>query len=205
MTAAAVVLAAGRGERLGGVAKALLRRHEVTFLEGIAGTLRAVGGGPLVVVVGAPHGEAVAAHARTLTGVGAVAIVANPDPGRGMASSIALGFAALAGADRDPDAEPERVSAAFLWPVDHPAVEAATLVALARALGGHEVARPVSGGRRGHPPLIARRAWDRLARCDQIDGGARAVISTLDVVDVAVDDPGVVRDIDTPADREALR
>ena len=31
----------------------------------------------------------------------------------------------------------------------------------------------------------------------------RAVMATLDVTDVPVDDPGVVRDVDTPADREA--
>lgn len=194
VVSAAVVLAAGAGSRLGGVPKALLVHEGQTFLERIAGSLRAVERGRLVVVVGPPFGDLVTAHARTLAGE--VVIVTNPDPARGMASSIALGFAAL---PTLPD-----IGEAFLWPVDHPFVRVATLQALAHARGGHEVARPVYQGRRGHPPLIARRRWAELAGCDRIEGGARAVIAALDVVDVPVDDPGVVRDIDTPEDREAV-
>jgi len=183
---AAVVLAAGSGTRLGGVAKALLRKQDRTFLEHIVASLR----GPVIVVVGPPYGDAVAEHARAL----GVEVVINPDPARGMASSIALGFAAL----------PASADAAFLWPVDHPIIARGTLEVLEAAIGGHEVARPVYAARRGHPPLIARGCWKQLAACDQIEGGARAVIATLDAVDVPVDDPGVVRDIDTPADRAAL-
>lgn len=190
MTAAAVVVAAGSGTRLGGVAKALLRAGDRSFLEHI---VRAVRGGPLVVVVGPPFGDAVTEHARTLDD--SVTIVVNPDPARGMASSIALGFAALETCPAD---------AAWLWPVDHPVIARATLETLASTLGGHDVARPVYQGRGGHPPLIARGGWRALAGCDQVDGGARAVIAKLDVVDVPVDDPGVVRDIDTPEDRQAL-
>jgi molybdenum cofactor cytidylyltransferase len=191
-------LAAGAGTRLGGVAKALLRGDDATFLQRIEATLRSVDGGPLVVVVAAPFGEQVTAHAREIDRE--VVIVNNPDPARGMASSIALGFAALQSSSRLGG-----VDAAYLWPVDHPFVSVATLEALEAAIGGHDVARPVYHHdgivRGGHPPLIARTCWKQLAACDQAEGGARAVISKLDVVDVAVDDSGVVRDIDTPEDR----
>lgn len=192
---AAVVLAAGSGSRLGGVAKAMLRTGERTFLSQIVELVRSIDGGPVIVVVGPPYGEAVAEHARSLTGV-EIAVVENPDPARGMASSVALGFAGL-----ESWSEP---SSAYLWPVDHPLVKRATLEALERAMGSRGVARPTYRGRGGHPPLIARGKWSRFATCDEVEGGARAVMAKLDVVDVPVDDPGVVRDIDTPEDRQVL-
>lgn len=188
----AVVLAAGSGTRLGGVAKALLRDGEQTFLERIVATLEAIDCQETVVVVGPPYGDAVAEHARALD----AQVIVNPQPERGMASSIALGFEALLEAFR----RLGTVNAAWLWPVDHPFVEVDTLRALEAALDKHDVARPRFDGRGGHPPLIAKRAWERLSRCGEVDGGARAVIAGLDVVDVVVQDRGVVRDVDLPGD-----
>jgi molybdenum cofactor cytidylyltransferase len=179
----AVILAAGAGSRLGGVAKALLRVGEDSYLARILATARAVGLDDAVVVVGPPHGEAVAAEAR---GLGA-RVVVNAEPARGMASSIALGFGALAGGE-----------AAWLWPVDHPFVRTETLRALIAAIGESAVAKPVYQGRGGHPPLIARAVWPELAGCGEI--GARAVLARVAVVAVPVHDPGVVRDVDTPED-----
>ena len=176
------------GQRLGGVAKALLRTSgDRTFLAAIAATARSVGLADAVVVVGPPHRDAVAAHARAL----GLRVAVNARPERGMASSIGAGFAAIA----DGPAE-----AAWLWPVDHAAVAGATLCALIAALATHDAARPVHAGRGGHPPLIARALWPRLAACGDGDGGARAVLATVDMIDVAVDDAGVLRDVDTPAD-----
>ncbi len=183
---AAVILAAGSGSRLGGVAKALLVCEGRTFLQRIVTLVR----GPSVVVVGAPFGDAVAEHAASLEGVH---VVVNPDPSRGMASSIALGFQHV---------QAFELTDALLWPVDHPFVQASTLTALVEA--DADVARPIYQGRGGHPPLIRRRWWKDFAACDQVEGGARGVMSRLRVVDVVVDDPGVVRDVDTSEDRKAL-
>lgn len=174
MTDAVVVLAAGAGKRMGGVAKALLRRGERTFLASILETARAQ---TAIVVVGPPFGDAVAAHARAL----GATVVLNADPARGMSSSINLGFAALAG-----------VETAWLWPVDHPDVTRATLDALATALGTHAVARPVCAGRGGHPPLVRRALFAELARC----AIARDVINAADRIDVAVEDRGTIEDVD---------
>jgi len=184
-----VVLAAGAGTRLGGVAKALLVYDGATFLARILGTVRELAG-DAIVVVGPPFGEEVARHAREL----GAQVVINPEPMRGMASSIALGFAALREGAGD---------AGWLWPVDLPAVTAATLRTLIAAIGSHAAARPTYQGRGGHPPLVARSLWGELAGCAQ--SSARVVLAAADTVDVAVDDPGSVRDIDTLVELEAAR
>ncbi|HEU4729047.1 MAG TPA: nucleotidyltransferase family protein [Kofleriaceae bacterium] len=200
----AVILAAGAGTRLGGVAKALLRHGGKSYLEAICGTARAVGLVDAVVVVGAPFAADVAAHARQL----GLRVRVNPAPERGMASSVALGFAALANGP---------ATAAWLWPVDHPAVQPATLRRLVEALeasdgrgdpdgdrAGHryEVAQPRHRGAGGHPPLIRRALWPALAACAGRADGARGVLRAARSIAVEVDDPGVVRDVDTPADLE---
>jgi CTP:molybdopterin cytidylyltransferase MocA len=183
----AVILAAGSGTRLGGVAKALLPARHGVFLDQVVATARAAGTQTIVVVVGPPYGVEVAAHAGTL-GIG---IVENLEPARGMASSIALGFAALL---------ETACTHAWLWPVDHPEVSVDTLHALVGALATHDAARPVVNGRGGHPPLIARRLFERLAGCAELPNGARDVLATADVIDVGVGDAGSVRDVDTRED-----
>ena len=173
MKIACVVLAAGAGTRMGGVAKALLLRDEQTFLQRIVQTARA---DEVVVVVGPPYGDAVAAHAREL----GARVVVNAAPSRGMSSSINLGFAGL-------DAD-----AAWLWPVDHPDVQARTLRALIAQLAAHEIARPICDGRGGHPPLVRRAVFERLAHCEN----ARDVINAADVINVEVEDRGTIEDVD---------
>jgi molybdenum cofactor cytidylyltransferase len=186
---AAVIVAAGAGARLGGVAKALCQLGDGrTFLEAIAGTARAAGVDELIVVAGPPHGLAVLAHARALGLAGAW----NPAPARGMASSIALGFAALGDA-----------SAALLWPVDHPRIAPAVIAQLCAALADHHAAIPTFGGRGGHPALIGRGLWPALIANDHPDG-ARGVLRAARTARVAVDDPGVIADVDTPADLAAV-
>jgi len=185
-----VILAAGAGTRLGGVAKALLEgRGKRTFLTSILGAAREAGLHEAIVVVGPPYGEQVGAHAAEL----GARVVVNPAPERGMASSVALGVAAAGDAD-----------AAWLWPVDHPDVASSTLRALIGAIGSHAAARPVFEARRGHPPLIRRALFEALAGCTNVEGGARTVLAAADTLDVPVDDPGCVRDIDTAIDLGAL-
>lgn len=187
MKLGAVILAAGAGARLGGAAKALLPRGDRTYLAAITEAARAVGLADGVVVIGPPHGDAIAGHARAL----GLRVAVNGEPARGMASSIAIGFAAIAEGAAD---------AAWLWPVDHPDVRADSLARLVQALEDHDAARPRFEGRGGHPPLIARAAWPRLAGCASIPGGAREVLAGLDVAAIELDDAGVVRDVDTPED-----
>lgn len=169
---------------MGGVAKALLPDGDTTFLARIVTSAASVGvaASDVIVVVAAPFGEAVAAEARRL----GATIVENPAPERGMASSVALGFAAL----------PPPIGAAFLWPVDHPRVAASTLAALV----AHGGAVPSYRSRGGHPPLVPRRLFAPLSTCTDRPAGARDIMRELPRLDV--DDAGVIADFDVPADLE---
>ncbi|HET9989936.1 MAG TPA: nucleotidyltransferase family protein [Kofleriaceae bacterium] len=190
MSSAVVILAAGAGSRLGGVAKALLKtRRGLPFLDQIVHTARAAGISRAIVVVGPPFGAEVAAHAGTL----GVAVVENPLPDRGMASSIALGFGALLELEVDDG---------WLWPVDHPDVQVETLEAVRAAIGVHLAARPTCDGKGGHPPLIRRALFADLWRCELEPEGARSVLARADMIDVPVHDRGTIRDIDTLDDLE---
>jgi len=83
---------------------------------------------------------------------------------------------------------------------DMPHVAPATLQALADALGqGAGIVAPVLAGRRGNPVGFGRVHLDALLAL-RGEQGARKLLQTLPVTEVEVDDPGIFRDIDTPAD-----
>ena len=68
------------------------------------------------------------------------------------------------------------------------------------------IVRPAYGNRRGHPVIFDRAVFDELRRAP-VESGARVVVSAHydQVVNVEVDDPGCIVDIDTPDDyRRAL-
>jgi molybdenum cofactor cytidylyltransferase len=179
MTLAAIILAAGAGARLGGVAKAALRLPDGrTFLAAVLDAARAAGAEPTVVVA-APHGELTAALA------GAARVVWNPAPERGMIGSLNLGIAAAGPVD-----------AALSWPVDHARVAAASVAAVCAAAGRGRIVVPCHAGRGGHPTAFGADFFAALAGA----ASARAVIAAAPgrVLRLDVDDPGVVLDVDVP-------
>lgn len=186
---AAVILAAGAGRRLGGVAKALLPTPAGdTFLAAIVACARAAGAGDIAVVAGEPFCDAVAREAERA----GCDVVVNPRPERGMASSVACGFAHLLRATS--------ASAALLWPVDCPLVRPDTVARLAAST--RPIAVPVYRGRGGHPARFRREVWAELVACAEAEAGARSVVRADPgrVDRVAVDDPGVLADVDRPED-----
>jgi molybdenum cofactor cytidylyltransferase len=83
---------------------------------------------------------------------------------------------------------------------DMPHVAPATLQALADALkAGAPIAAPAMQGRRGNPVGFGRVHLDALLAL-QGDQGARRLLQGCPVTEVPVEDPGIFRDIDTPAD-----
>ena len=119
-----------------------------------------------------------------------VRVVRSPDADLGMGHSLAAGVAALEFCDAD-------AVAIFLG--DMPWIADDVLLALGRLADPERIALPSYRGQRGHPVIIGRRFWPELLRLAG-DQGARAVIAAhAERVDVLeCDDPGVIRDADTP-------
>ena len=197
VAAVAVILAAGAGQRLGGMAKALLPLASgMTLLEAVVTCARAAGVSRCMVVVGPPHDDVTTAEAARL----GVPVMRNPAPHRGMASSVALGFEHLLA--RHPDAV-----VGLLWPVDHAAVQPGTVSTLLRACAPERAVIPTYQGHGGHPAGFGRALWPAMAACADAPEGARSVLRLLAqdapdrVLRIEVEDRGVVADIDTPGDR----
>jgi molybdenum cofactor cytidylyltransferase len=187
---AGVVPAAGRSQRMGR-SKALLAAEGRTFLERVCTTLARGGCTPVLVVVRDPHSTEAALARR----VGA-RVIENPDPDEGPVTSIRQALRAL----------PSSVGAIAVLPVDHPLVEPATveeLLAAAEADDGAAALIPTYQGRRGHPVVLRRVLFPEIHE-DELPEGVRTVLrrDPTRVRELAVDDPGVLLDLDTP---DALR
>ena len=188
---AAVLLAAGASSRMGRP-KALLEVGGQTFVRRILETLRDGGVSDTVVVVRA----GASAVAREVDAAGFGRVVENPDPDRGQLSSLIVGLDAI---DRP------GVTAALVTLVDVPLVRPSTVAALLGRVAGSAapVLRAAHAGRHGHPVVFTRAVFAALRGADAAIG-ARAVMRAFAVEDVAVDDPGVLRDVDTPQDYDGL-
>ncbi len=194
---AAVVLAAGAGSRFGG-GKLLASIGGRPLLEHVLEAVRAAGLGAVLVVLGPDAGplEAIAV-ARGAT------IARNPDPGRGLSSSVRAGLAALDGIAAGPGAD---VEAALILLADQPRTSVATIDALLAAPvpAGRSIVVPrYRGGGGPNPALLLRPAW-ALAGGLTGDRGFGPLISDHPGLVVEVDLAGDNPDVDTPADLAAL-
>lgn len=111
------------------------------------------------------------------------------DAASGMAASLAHGLRSAGPADG--------------WIIglgDMPYVAPSTIAALGQALAsGAGIAAPIFQGRRGNPVAFGAGYLQALLAL-RGDQGARALLASEPVTLVAVDDAGVLRDIDTPSD-----
>lgn len=88
---------------------------------------------------------------------------------------------------------------------DMPAIRPDSIHALLQALqAGADIAVLVYQGRRGHPVGFSRLYLTELLRLEG-DQGARSLLSRFPVTEVVVDDPGILLDIDTTLDLDALK
>jgi molybdenum cofactor cytidylyltransferase len=191
-----VILAAGRSSRMGR-AKALLPCGPggESFVRRLALAL-SDGGVPLVLIVGRPDDQALRDEVAAMPF--AARFVENAGADAGQLSSLLAGLDA---ADRP------GTRGLLVTPVDAPLVTAGTVAALLRVFASTAapIVRAVHGGRHGHPVVFARAVFDGLRRADP-EVGAKAVLRAhaLAVIDVEVDDAGVVGDVDTLEDYRAL-
>ena len=100
-------------------------------------------------------------------------------------------------------------SAALAWPVDLPHVRVNTVERLLEAFrrGAPPAVVPTFAERRGHPVLWGAGLFEELLTSDAATRhGARAVLHAHadEIAPVAVDDPAVIDDLNTPEDYERL-
>ena len=187
----AVVLAAGRSERMGR-AKAALPWGRGTLLDGWIARFRQAGIGDIVVVTG--EDGAVVRDALEGTAPPGLRWATNPDPaGSGLRESLLLGL----------DAGPTG-SAAFFVPVDVPVVGEGVVTAMLQRWTADVDAFavvPECHGRTGHPVLASARMVARLyegERGDRVD--ELLAWANHRVLRATVDDDRILRDMDTPED-----
>lgn len=168
------------------------------FIARIVRSLAAAGLDDITVVTGTAHEGIVAALAADHPPV-VPRIVRNPDPSRGQLSSLWVGMDAVIGRDTE---------GLLMTLVDVPMVTVATIRAVVDGWRRTRapIVRPAIGDRHGHPVIFDQAAFAAL-RAAPLDSGAKVVIDAYAerVLNVDVDDPDSLIDVDTPGDYQSLR
>ena len=183
----AIVLAAGKGERMGAI-KPLVEIDGRPALTRVIRTLREAGIERVIVILGYRAEEI-----EKKIDLSCCIVGENVSYESGMGSSLALGVSLVS-----PDAAGFLVAHA-----DMPYVKAETVSKVtARALEGAKIVAPVYKGVRGFPVYLDCGCREELIPTLRGEIGARNYISQHedDLVLVEVDDPGVTIDIDRPED-----
>jgi molybdenum cofactor cytidylyltransferase len=181
----AMILAAGRSARMG-TNKLLAPLDGVPIVRHVVSAALGSRARPVVIVTGNQHAEVAAAVADL-----DVRVVHNPDFADGMSTSLRVGLAALGD-----------VEGALICLGDMPRVTAAHLDALVAAFDPAQdagIVVPTFHRKRGNPVLWARRYFAEMSMLSG-DVGARALLERHGdaITFVAVDDAGVLIDVDTP-------
>ena len=189
-TISAVLLAAGRSERMGAF-KPLLPFGNVTVLQSCLHYLR-TGGVEEIVVVAGHRADEVQAQLHYSD----VRLALNDDPTSEMGTSIVRGVEQLT----------PQTACVLIALVDHPAVPPQVVATLIHQWQlGARLVIPTWKGRGGHPVLIDSSYRSELLALDQ-DRGLKSLFAThaSEVMRLAVDSPYVARDMDTWDDYREL-
>jgi len=183
---AVIVLAAGVSSRMG-KPKQTLPISGKPMLERVINVYRRPGVSPIVVVLGA-H----AARVRRSVILYGVSVVYNRRYLDGMSGSLRLGLKAA-----------EKAEAVIVALADQPFLSPDTVNAMIETYKrtGGPVVIPSYRGKRGNPVLFDRSLFPEIRRI-RGDRGAKSVVNRhRDILqEVAVDDRGILVDIDTPSD-----
>jgi molybdenum cofactor cytidylyltransferase len=197
-TIGAVVLAAGMSRRMGaGVVKAMLPFGGVPLLRRVVQNIQAVPEIGITCVVTGHERSQILEAIQNLD----VLHVHNPDYARGgMLSSIKTGLGCVRG----------RANAVLLALGDQPAVRPSTMRAIIEAWFNADpsnrprIVLPTHRGQHGHPILLDSRGIDEILALSGPDATLKTYTAAhaQQTIDVPVDDPAILEDIDTPADYE---
>jgi len=193
----AVVLAAGAGSRMGGVAKCLITVDGETLLQRLLKAVHSLAAVQTVLVLG-HHAEAIRAALLETPSSLPLTLVHNREPGDSPAPSLRLGLHAL---------KPE-VDMVMLLVADQPLLGASDLQRALKAFEGRTPAQrigwPEHDGEPGHPVLLqADLARDWLAQ-DQSGLRPWALQKPQQVAVWAPGNRHHTQDLDTPQDLARL-
>ncbi|HVC31250.1 MAG TPA: nucleotidyltransferase family protein [Steroidobacteraceae bacterium] len=186
----AILLAAGESRRMGRP-KPLLEWRGATLIEYQVAELRAAGIAEVIAVLGA-EAEAV----RPVAERAGARVILNPAYRQGRAGSIRAGALAA----------PDDADAVLLLNVDQPrgrSISRAVLTAHLR--DGNLITVPAWQGRRGHPVVLTSALLGELRDVREETEGLRAVMRRHAGrrVELALDDPAVLLDLNLPEQYEA--
>ena len=189
----AVVLAAGQGARMGGVAKALIRLQGVPLINRQLIALSGAGVDEVVVVTGHAR-EAVETQVQAFP----VTLAFNPDFAEGQQGSVRIGLAALQG----------NFDLVFVMLADQPLIGSADLTELIAAFKKRprgNVVVPVVDGQRGNPILLDDVARAHILASDTQLGCRHLIERQPELVHVhATANTRFVTDLDTLEDVQQL-
>lgn len=184
---AALILGAGRSQRMGTRNKLLIKIEGAFMITRVAGEIAAAGLDPRIAVTGHE-----AAEVRAALKDSGVTFAHNPDYAQGLSSSLRAGLRAL----------PPDVDGVLVCLGDMPDVRAAHLRKLIAAFDpeeGRAICVPTFQGKRGNPVLFGAQFFEEMLHVSG-DTGARHLIGEHgdQVCEVAMDDAAVLLDLDTP-------
>ena len=190
----ALLLAAGRGERMGGV-KQLLTIGGQRMIEAALDNLRGSRCDEIIVVLGFAGDEV-----RPLVeGKERVKVVTNPRFEEGMSTSIHEGLREVS----------PRATGILIALADQPFIPPEGMNALIEqfAAGAKGTVLPVYQGKRGHPVILDRKKYKAELLDLQGDVGGKEIVRNHpeDVLEVVVSSKGVLIDIDAPEDYDGIQ
>jgi len=182
---AGLILAGGASRRMG-TPKALLKFQNETFLDRMIRLFSNVSN-PVIVVLGHQSSQIRSGIERS----NEATFTENPDPERGMLSSMQCGLHVL----------PAETEAVMFTPVDHPNLQRATLEKLAARFQAHRapVIVPTYEGQHGHPVCIARALAHELLALPPSAMASDVIHRYVGQTSyIEVNDPAVTTDVDDP-------
>jgi molybdenum cofactor cytidylyltransferase len=182
---AGLILAGGASRRMG-TPKALLKFQNETFLDRMIRLFAHVSN-PVIVVLGHQSGQIRSGIDRSAAAI----LTVNPDPERGMLSSLQCGLQVL----------PAETEAVMFTPVDHPNLQPATLEKLVAQFHAQHapVIVPTYDGQHGHPVCIARALAEELMALPPAAMASDVIHKYVSQTSyIEVNDPAITTDVDDP-------
>ena len=187
----AIILAAGESVRMQSN-KMLLHFHGKTIIETVIDQAMQPDIDKILVVLGAYRDDMLPLISRL-----PVVHCYNPEYKTGMLSSVQCGFRNLSAS----------VGAAIIFLGDQPTVpgEVAGLLIREYRKSGKGIVMPAFRGKRGHPVLIDMKFSEAIAKISN-DGGLHTLMREYpgDILELDVEIPEILKDMDTPQDYLAL-